>query len=259
MKKGKKKVLTKERDPELGVQGIESEDAGAQPADGNALSADDISRSADAVQGAGDECVEEAALGDNDGCPAEAEGKVSSDVKQRFRFIDPAYNKRVPHSILAALIGAFLGLFPATICAYLIKTAFYPLFLAAPLLALVFNRLFKGCRDTRTLIITAVFSLLSAYVTALACQIAIIVSYLGVTILQIPTLVVEALANPNILPMSTSAYVYPLVFTALGVAVIWELLQVRQKEQPESGEGTVADNAESDDEAATDNAKPGNQ
>ena len=145
--------------------------------------------------------------------------------------IKSQHDWRLLFSLLAALTGAILGLIPATLCAYLFKATFYPFFIAAPLLTYLFNRLFRGSCDIRTIVITAGFSLVSAYVTALACyvtlivhQVSLVVPTFKMSIGRIPGLTIEALTQPNNLPESFSAFVYPLVFTALGIIIVWELL-----------------------------------
>jgi len=156
-----------------------------------------------------------------------------ADSRASIMLIDPQYTKRLPFSLLAALFGAFLGLFPATLLAISFEMAFYPLFVAAPLLAFLLNNLFNGGRDIRTFSIIALFSLASAYVTALSCQVARIVSYFKVSIMNIPAFTIEAFNEPGLLPKSTSAYLYPFVFTALGLAITWVLL----RKAPKSPEG----------------------
>ena len=182
------------------------------------------------------------------------EGEVESgedtadvaDSRAGVKLIDPQYTKRLPFSLLAAFFGAFLGLFPATLLAIPFEMAFYPLFIAAPLLAFLLNKLFDGGRDIRTFSIIALFSLISAYMTALSCQVARIVSFFNVSILNIPAFTIEAFIEPGLLPKSTSAYLYPFVFTALGLAITWVLLHKAPK-NPE-GEESRGEHREADGE-----------
>ena len=139
--------------------------------------------------------------------------------------IVPAYNRLLPISLLAGLIGAIIGPIPAVLFTYFTGSVFYPLFVIAPLLACLFNSLLKGGRDIRALISIAVFSLLCAYITAIACRAALYILTQDISIFQIPLLVALAFGRSGVLPDSASAYAYPLVFTALGIVVTWEVLR----------------------------------
>ena len=179
----------------------------------------------------------------------------SNDKKEKVKlpFIAPEYDGLLPVSLLAALIGALLGIIPAAVFAYLTGIIFYPLFLAAPLLAYVFNSLLKGGRDIRAMIAAAVFSLASAYLTALACHEALNVAAAGMSILQIPLRTVVAIGDRGVIPSSASAYVYPLVFTLCGLAVIWELFRGARLVSGEQISDIVIDiNTEDETEIETD-------
>ena len=152
------------------------------------------------------------------------ENTDNSNTKIRVAYINHAYDGLLPVSLLAALIGALLGIIPATLLAYLTGILFYPFFIAAPLLAYLFNSLLKGGRDIRALVVTAVFSLACAYITALACQAALYTSAHNMSIFQILLLTGLELGESGVLPASASAYIYPLVFTVFGVAVVGVLL-----------------------------------
>jgi len=168
--------------------------------------------------------------------------------KKALVLIDPVYKGLLPVSILAALIGALLGLIPAAVFAYLSGIVFYPLFVAAPLLAFLFNKLLKGGCDIRALIVIIIFSLASAYITALSCQAALYTSAHNMPIYQIPLLVTLALGEQGVLPASASAYIYPLVFTALGIFLTWELLYSEHKRRAaEPGDFDSDTDADSED------------
>ena len=156
---------------------------------------------------------------------ADNEDIMEKKEKVKLPRLDHAYDGLLSVSLLAALIGALLGLIPATLIAYLTGIVFYPLFIAAPLLAYVFNSLLKGGRDIRAWIAAAVFSLASAYMTALACHEALYTATHNLPIIQILLRTVIAIGDPGVIPSSASAYIYPLVFTACGLAVIWELFR----------------------------------
>jgi len=111
------------------------------------------------------------------------------------------------------------------------------MFVVAPLLMYLFNKLFRGSRGARALIVVAILSIGCAYVTAVACQAALYVALLQVPFYHIAPLTLSALGKSGVLPSSISAYTYPLVFTALGVCIAWELLRVKRKAaEAETGE-----------------------
>jgi hypothetical protein len=191
----------------------------------NHESDDGISESADNITGS----LDEIAINDtqSDLVPEIPGINDSDDVTSS----SPVQKERLLFSLFAALVGAILGLIPATLSAYWFKATFYPLFVAAPLLIYLFNKLFRGSRDMRTFVITTGFSLASAYVTALACHVTVIVHQVllvlptfEMSISRIPGFTVDALVQPSILPESASAFVYPFVFTALGIIITLELL-----------------------------------
>jgi len=132
-------------------------------------------------------------------------------------------SKLLPATLLAALIGLLLGSIPAVAGVLIANMIFYPLFAAAPLIMLLFNSLLGGERGARALIVFIVFSLLSAYLGAVACQVAFYVIRDSISVFRIPVIITMVFGISGVLPASASAYVYPLVFTALGVAVAAEL------------------------------------
>jgi len=167
---------------------------------------------------------------DEDAAEEEGETEIEAKAKDKILLIYPEYTKRLPFSLLAALIGAVVGIVPVVLCAYWFGTLFYPFYIAAPLLIYIPNTLFKGCRDIRALICNAVFSLASTYVGILSCRVALIMLYFEVPISRFPSFLIEAFGLPEILPETASAYVYPLLFTALGIAIIWELTRFALKD-----------------------------
>jgi len=194
----------------------------------------------EAIDEVTDEATDEAtAVGDeisrDDDMPVEESDKDDAGRKRGkkagSRLIDPAYNRLLPVSLLAALIGLLLGPIPAVVGVLVAKIVFYPLFVVAPLLMYLFNKLLKGGRDIRALIVFAVFSLVSAYLAALTCQVTLFyLSDANITIFQIPIITTMVLGRLGALPASASAYVYPLLFTALGVAIAALLLRGKPAE-----------------------------
>ena len=156
----------------------------------------------------------------------------------------PKYKRRLPISLLACLLGLVLGLIPPILGTLVFNEILHPLFIVAPLLMYLFNSIFKGSRDTRAVIVTAVFSLASAYLTALSCYAVLYTKYYDISIFQIPSVTMSALGWPSILPESASAYVYPLIFTALGFVIAALLLRGKvSHRRNEDGDPQSANNS----------------
>ena len=156
---------------------------------------------------------------------SESEGEPPPAKKAGVKLIVPEHTRRLPLSVIAALLGVVLGSIPVVLLTYITNITFYPLFIIAPLLIHLLNSVFKGCRDIRAFVVNAVFSLAGMYTTAVACQAALYTSLLGISISWIPRLTAMAFGQPKVLPSSASAYMYLFIFTVLGICIAWELLR----------------------------------
>ena len=178
----------------------------------------------------------------------EGEGTGNSVSKVRIPLKNPAYNGLLPISLLAGLIGFLLGPIPAVLFTLLSDSSnimvsgditsniFYPLFVAAPLIIYLFNSLLKGGRDIRAIIVTAVFSLFSAYLTVLLCiVVTLYTAGVNLTVMQVLMEVTASIGRLDYLPISefASAYAYPLIFTALGVVIAALLLRGKPSQRTE--------------------------
>lgn len=237
----------------IGIEGDsggadESDGKSADESEGGGADKSDSESMDDADDDSADETTNEIETQAGEGnTPPEGEAGAAK-VKKAKGILVPAYNGLLPASLLAGLIGAILGIIPATLLAYYTGTVIYLFFIAAPLLAVLFNWIIKGGRDIRALIVTAVFSIISAYLTAVFCQAALYTSVHNISLPQIPILATFALGKSGVIPAEFSAYAYPLVFTIFGIALAWELLiGGRQKVVVEG----VADEDETPDAGAT--------
>ena len=206
----------------------EEEERRGDTAEENCGDADD-----DATENTGEASDEDAGYETSDDLRAYTEDDAIEETNDDESGIDggddeniaaPVFGGRLPVSLLAGLIGALLGAIPAVASILLFSGVFYPLYAAAPLLMLLFNKLLNGGRDIRATVVTAVFSLASAYMTAYACQAALYASSLDVSIFRIPVITFRVIGRSGILSPLVSSYIYPLVFTALGVFVAAEFL-----------------------------------
>jgi len=231
------------------VEAVEEEEAVDEDAGKVADESEDANEDGDESEDASEDDDED---GDESEDASEDDDEANSKSEKTISLVilNPAYDGLLPASLLSALIGALLGLIPATLFTYITGTVFYPFFIAAPLLAFLFNSLLKGGRDIRALIATAVFSLLSAYVTAVSCQAALYTAIHNMSILQIPLLTSLAIGKSGVLPPSASAYAYALVFTVFGVVVTWELFKsgVWRTAGLESDDEDESEDDESDDD-----------
>ena len=204
---------------------------------------------------------EDTASEDAEGGGEDAESETGK--KARVKLVDPADSRRLPFSLIAALIGAVLTFLPIALFAYLIfayNIIFYPIFIATPLLIYLFNRILKGARDIRGLIINIVFTLISTYVFAVALSLSLLAHEINelygafgysVSFLEIPIATVQVLLMPRFLLDTPSAYVYPLLFTTLGVTIAWELMRGKRGVSKAGGVPEVeAEDSDSADENA---------
>ena len=145
--------------------------------------------------------------------------------KDKLSLVDPKYKITWLLTLPAGILGAVIGFILISLFTYSTGKVFFPLFVIAPLLAFLFNSLFKGGRDIRSLIVIAAFSLVFAYSTELAGRAALFARENNISAIKIPSLVVEAFGRIEAFASSLSDNTYPIVFTALGIFLTWELLR----------------------------------
>ena len=164
------------------------------------------------------------------------------------RLKNPAYNRLLPISLLAGLIGLILGIIPVVLGMYVFNNLVYPLFVAAPLFMFLFNKLLKGGNDFRAIIVIAVFSLVSAYITIIACLATLYTAIQGLPALQMP---VYAAMFLGAFPTSPTIYLYTLIFTALGVCIAAELMLHANRKSLKASASTedVGDEDEAEEDA----------
>ena len=211
-----------------------------------------------------------------DDCPDdepsdEADTTASAKIKSRVTLTDSAYNKLLPFSLLAALIGVIIGPIPLLAGIFIGERVLLPLFIVTPLLTHLINKLLKGGRDIRALIVNAVFSLAGVYITALACQATFYLIMNELPLSQLPILIGLQFGSIESLP-AVSTLIYPLIFTILGIAMSWELMRgsrmvkriiidepavenelINEEESTDDGEEAINDNEEftNEDDSAT--------
>ena len=182
--------------------------------------------------------------------------------KDKLSLVDHKYKITWLLSLPAGILGAVIGFILISLFTFYTGKVFFPLFVIAPLLAFLFNSLFKGGRDIRSLIVIAIFSLIFAYSAELAGRAALFARDSDMSAIKIPSLVMEAFGRIEAFTDSLSNNTYPLVFTALGIFLSWELLRVGRTvkigseiQDTESEESDTApdDDVDQDDDVGQDN------
>jgi hypothetical protein len=133
----------------------------------------------------------------------------------------------LPISFVGGLLGMLIGILPATIWMIIFRSVFYPLFMLVPVFIYGGITLFRGCRDTRAVILTGVLSLAGAYLTAVFCQSAAYVAKYKMSAINIPYVAADLIGKKGSLPdpFFSTAGILPLVFTVMGFFVAMLLFQ----------------------------------
>ncbi|MCL2124911.1 MAG: hypothetical protein FWH33_02850 [Oscillospiraceae bacterium] len=163
--------------------------------------------------------------GESEAGDTEVSDATASVYKSSIGHINRAYNKLLPITILAAIIGLCFGILVVVAGVLLNGKVNFMFFIATPLFIYFFNALLGGGRDIRALIVFTIFSLASIYLSLIAGQSAFYPYYLNYPISTIPSVFVQLFGRLDTLPTVASAYVYTSVFTVMGVAVSAELLR----------------------------------
>lgn len=131
----------------------------------------------------------------------------------------------LPISIVGGLCGMLVGTLPAAIWVLIFGKSFSPMFMFLPLTIFWGITAFKGCTQKRGFIVTCVFSVVGFYLTVLSCQASLYVLKYKVLYLNLPFVTATLIGRSDALPgpILSSAYIFPFVFTLLGVFLVYEL------------------------------------
>ena len=175
--------------------------------------------------------------GDNDLSGSKTKIKKPKSNRTSIFTINPKETKLLHLSVIGAIIGMLVGFIPLTLITYIMGRVYYPLYVIIALMIYLFVRLFRGGRDIRTMIFASVLSLYAAYIARLACLAALYIRYYSLSFTKIPGLVLEAFGKRGTIPdVATSSFVYPLVFTLLGIVLAIELFRGRVSVLSESNQ-----------------------
>ena len=133
----------------------------------------------------------------------------------------------LPISIVGGLLGMLAGTLPAAVWVLIFGRSFAPMYTFLPLLIFLGIWVFKGCRDKRGFILACFLSAIGFYLTVLSCQAALDVIKYKMLFTNLPLVTAtligsgEAFAGPTF----SSAYLFPTLFTILGVLLVYELMK----------------------------------
>jgi hypothetical protein len=135
------------------------------------------------------------------------------------------YDAVIPVSVIGGLIGMLAGTLPAAVWVLLFGASFPPLYALMPLLIWLAIKVFKGLTGRGGVITTAVFSLFGLYLTLLSCQAADHILRFRMSVFDLPLVTAAMIGRRGMLPgpVLSSAIVYPVIFTALGLFLAYEL------------------------------------
>ncbi len=150
-----------------------------------------------------------------------------ADVVASAATLEAGSDAHWPISIIGAFVGMLIGTLPASIWALIFGFSFTPLYLLVPLCIYFGIRLFRGVDGKRGLILIIIFSLIGLYLTALSCQATVDVVRFKMSILNLPLVTIAMIGKSGVLPSPafSSANVFPVVFTAIGVMLTYEPLR----------------------------------
>jgi hypothetical protein len=149
-----------------------------------------------------------------------------------------------PASIVGALVGMLVGTLPASLWALIFGFSFTPLYILVPLCVYAGIRILRGCDGRRGFILLVVFSLLGLYLTALSVLATADVLKYKMPVFNLPLVTITMIGQKGALPSPafSAANVFPVVFTAIGAAVSYELL--RRKTRADADDSVADESAE---------------
>lgn len=162
---------------------------------------------------------------------------AAPEVKTHYHLIDAngfhmptRHEAIVPISVIAGLIGMLAGTLPASLWVLLFKSSFAPMYALLPVLIWLSLRLFQGFTGRNGFIVAAVATLPGLYLTLLSCQAADHILRFRMSPFNLPLVTAAMIGRSDSLPgtLFSSAYILPIVFTAIGLVVTYELFRYDQ-------------------------------
>lgn len=136
------------------------------------------------------------------------------------------HDVRLPMSIVGCVAGMLIGTLPAALWTLIFGVTFPLLYAFMPLLIYLGIKVFKGYAGKRGIIMTVGFSLVGFYLTLLSCSAADWLLQFKMPFTYLPFVTVKLIGRGDALPAEifSSAYIYPALFTILGVLLAYMLL-----------------------------------
>lgn len=174
-------------------------------------------------------------LSDNTGDASFSEDTLSETSKASFKNEqgpNTHFDTSLPMSVIACFVGMLAGTLPATIWTLIFRFSFIPLYALLPIAVYCSIKLFRGRMGRQGLILTIIFSLLGAYLTAASCQAALFVVQYKMLFLNIPLVAIAMLGRAESLPGSvlSAATLFPVIFSLLGI--LWTSIPLLNTAEP---------------------------
>ena len=136
----------------------------------------------------------------------------------------------VVFSLLAGIVGCFVGWILCALGGGTSTTLGLFLFLLIPLAIGAANLLFNGSRGIPGLVITIIFSVLGVWLVPALTTAAASVMKQGLSILSAPLVALTKVGSSGYFSdlAFDTAHVFPVVFAVIGVWIVWQLYQLKK-------------------------------
>lgn len=165
-----------------------------------------------------------------------AEDQTPDDVGAPVRLrLSGKQDALLPISVVGGLIGMLAGTLPAAFWVLIFGTSFSPMYALLPLFIYWGIKLFKGSLDKRGFAVICILSVIGFYLTVLSCYAAQDVLRYKMLFTSLPMVTASLIGGSEAFagPVVSSAYVFPILFTLLGISLTYEL--TRRKRPPVAG------------------------
>lgn len=151
--------------------------------------------------------------------------RVVTGAKPRLR-LTAKHDAMFPMTIVGSLTGMLVGTLPAALWVLISGVPFSPLYVFLPLCIYWGIKSFKGYTDRRGFALICIFTVIGFYLAILSCAAAAYVTSYKMLFFNLPLVTITLIGNSDVFagPIISSVYIFPLLFTILGVLLSHELL-----------------------------------
>ncbi|NLT13181.1 MAG: hypothetical protein GXY05_02455 [Clostridiales bacterium] len=161
------------------------------------------------------------------------EGTISGEASSLSAEADAGMRLRVsrdallPVSVVGGLLGMLAGTLPAAVWVLIFGKSFAPAYVFLPLLIFLGIRIFKGCRDRRGFFLACILSVIGFYLTLLSCRAALDIIKYKMLFTSLPLVTAKLIGSSDAFaePVFSPVYIFPALFTALGILLVYELMR----------------------------------